>query len=207
LLAYLQLYPSKAENTYEKDRYPDWPRPDGWSEERDWPIDPTSLNSNERQCELCSETTCSCINTAQRTMPRIKDYGGEKKRGLQAVAERPGQIAYKEGDIVGQYTGELMPLGTKRDGWALAMWRTGPDFPFEDPVCQIYAKDRGNCTRLLNHHCDPNARCRSRAVSGRCRLMIEAKKDIRDGEEITIDYGPEYWDGRGCPCDAPHHGG
>jgi hypothetical protein len=207
LLASLQLYPSKAENTYEKDSYPDWPRPNGWPKEWDWPIDPTCLNPNERQCELCSEATCSCVNTVQRTMPRIKDYGGTKKRGLQAVAERPGQIAYKKGDIIGQYTGELVPLGTKRDGWALDMWRIGRDFPFEDPVCQIYAKDRGNFTRLLNHHCIPNARCQPRAVSGRCRLMIEAKEDIRHGEEITIDYGSDYWDGRGCPCDAPYHRG
>jgi JmjC domain, hydroxylase/SET domain len=205
LLASLQLYPSNNENIYDKDKYPDWPRPTDWPKEWDWLIDPTSLNPNERQCEMCFETTCCCIDTAQRTMPRIKDYGGKKKRGLQAVAERPGQIAYKKGDIIGQYTGELVPLGTKCDGWALELWRTGANFPFESSLCQIYAKERGNCFRLLNHHCNPNAICRPRAVSGRCRLMIEAKEDIRDGKEITIDYGPDYWGSTGCPCDAPHH--
>jgi JmjC domain, hydroxylase/SET domain len=193
LLASLQLYPSNNENIYDKDKYPDWPRPTDWPKEWDWPIDPTSLNPNERQCEMCYETTCRCIDTARRTMPRIKNYGGKKKRGLQAVAERPGQIAYKKGDTIGQYTGELVPLDTKRDGWALELWRTGAAFPFESSVCQIYAKERGNCFRLLNHHCNSNAICRSRAVSGRCRLMIEAKEDIQDGEEITIDYGRAYW--------------
>lgn len=60
---------------------------------------------------------------------------------------------------------------------------------------------RYNLARYINHSCEPNAEA---IVSQRGRVWIFAIKNIRPGEEITYDYGEEYFDGvikpHGCRC-------
>ncbi len=59
---------------------------------------------------------------------------------------------------------------------------------------------RGNTARYINHSCGPNAEA---FISGH-RIWIWSKKNIKEGEEITINYGKEYFDDhikpRGCRC-------
>ncbi len=59
---------------------------------------------------------------------------------------------------------------------------------------------RGNTARYVNHSCAPNAEA---FVSGR-RVWLWSKKNIKAGEEITFDYGKEYFDDHikstGCKC-------
>ena len=66
----------------------------------------------------------------------------------------------------------------------------------------INGSTRANIARYINHSCDPNAEA---IISGR-RIWIWAKKVIKAGEEITINYGKEYFDDQikptGCKCDA-----
>ena len=198
LLTLLQPLPLITENIYISENYPDWPRPSGWPEEDEWPIDPTTLvDPNRRRCDICIKTSCSCISADLKPMPRIKDYGSQG-RGLQA------QIAYEKDHVIGELAGELAPLGTYHDGRTLELVRG--DLPNEPSVCQIHCAETGSRFRLLNHHCRPNARFRGMAVSGRYRMMIQAVRAIRDGEQITVNYGPGYWGKKRCPCDA-HTGG
>lgn len=60
---------------------------------------------------------------------------------------------------------------------------------------------RDNIARYVNHSCKPNAEA---IVSHRYRVWIYALKRIKPGEEITYDYGEEYFEGvikpRGCRC-------
>ena len=62
---------------------------------------------------------------------------------------------------------------------------------------------RSNIARYINHSCEPNAEAFS---SVRGRVWIWSKKSIKAGEEITIDYGPGYFDQHikpeGCKCRA-----
>ena len=57
-----------------------------------------------------------------------------------------------------------------------------------------------NKARYLNHSCKPNAEA---CIVGR-KVFIYAKKRIVPQEEITIDYGKDYWDEHiapnGCRC-------
>lgn len=57
-----------------------------------------------------------------------------------------------------------------------------------------------NKARYLNHSCRPNAQA---YIVGR-KIFIHARRRILPGEEITIDYGPDYWNEyiapRGCRC-------
>jgi uncharacterized protein len=60
---------------------------------------------------------------------------------------------------------------------------------------------RSNLARYINHSCQPNAEERIT----RKRIWIWSRRDIQAGEEITIDYGQEYFDQyiqpQGCKCE------
>ncbi len=59
---------------------------------------------------------------------------------------------------------------------------------------------RTNIARYINHSCRPNAEA---FVSGH-RVWVWSKRNIKAGEEITADYGKEYFDVYiepiGCKC-------
>lgn len=59
---------------------------------------------------------------------------------------------------------------------------------------------RFNTTRYINHACRPN--CDANLIGN--RVMITTVKCIKAGEEITYNYGKEYFDGYikpfGCRC-------
>lgn len=72
-----------------------------------------------------------------------------------------------------------------------------------DEKHSIDGSPRTNLARYINHSCEPNAEA---FTTGR-RVWIWAKKKIEAGEQITIDYGKEYFDSHiercKCPkCDA-----
>lgn len=59
----------------------------------------------------------------------------------------------------------------------------------------IDGSDGGNATRHLNHSCAPN--CAAYEVEdeeGRAHIVIEAKRRIRAGEELFIDYSLDVGD-------------
>jgi SET domain-containing protein len=66
----------------------------------------------------------------------------------------------------------------------------------------IEGSSRSNLARYINHSCEPNARERPT----RNRIWIWSLREIQAGEEITIDYGEEYFDAyikqKGCKCET-----
>jgi SET domain-containing protein len=57
----------------------------------------------------------------------------------------------------------------------------------------------GNGTQYVNHCCEPN--CFMRITRG--HIIIYALRDIRAGEELTLDYGETYHpDTKRCLCGA-----
>jgi len=58
----------------------------------------------------------------------------------------------------------------------------------------------GNIARFVNHSCAPN--CEADGPEG--RVFILTTKNIKAGEELTYDYGEEYFDEyfkqKGCRC-------
>jgi SET domain-containing protein len=64
----------------------------------------------------------------------------------------------------------------------------------------IDGSPRSNIARYVNHSCRPNAEA---IISGR-RVWIWSRRGIKAGEEITYDYGKEYFEGviepMGCRC-------
>lgn len=68
----------------------------------------------------------------------------------------------------------------------------------------IDGKEHHNTARYINHSCVPN--CESRIVGG--KVKIYSIKNVKAGEELTYDYGTEYFEEflkpHGCRCDKCH---
>lgn len=65
----------------------------------------------------------------------------------------------------------------------------------------IDGSNRTNIARYVNHSCEPNAYL----VIERGRAWIRAAREIDPGEEITFDYGEDFFDTyikpKGCRCE------
>jgi uncharacterized protein len=66
----------------------------------------------------------------------------------------------------------------------------------------IDGSPRFNTARYANHSCRPNCE----AVNDRGRIFIDAKRNIKPGEELTYDYGRDYFKSEyiqkgGCRCE------
>lgn len=79
--------------------------------------------------------------------------------------------------------------------------RTGKYFFGVNSKWSIDGSPRTNTARYINHSCRPNAEA---LISGR-RVWIWSKRSIKAGEEITYDYGKEYFEDHirpaGCRCE------
>jgi SET domain-containing protein len=66
----------------------------------------------------------------------------------------------------------------------------------------VDGKGRENIARYINHSCKPN--CEPEIDESNWTINILAKRAIKLGEELTYDYGKEYWDDHikphGCRC-------
>lgn len=56
------------------------------------------------------------------------------------------------------------------------------------------ARYSGNVARTINHADDPNAEAITIFVDGLPRVVYVARRKIKKGEQISVDYGEEYWD-------------
>lgn len=123
----------------------------------------------------------------------VRDVGDGVGKGLFAKTD----IA--EGDFIVEYTGKKIP--TK-----IADEMHEARYLFElDNKWTIDGETESNDARYINHSCDANAE--SDVHDG--HILITAVRDISPGEEITMDYGLEYYDEfirpAGCKCSANKH--
>ncbi len=109
--------------------------------------------------------------------------------GLYALAP------FKKGEFVIEYKGKKIPTPLAEN--------ITTKYLFEiDEKWTIDGSDRkyANESRYMNHSCNPN--CESDTVDD--RVIISAIKNIEEGEELTFDYGKEYFDEfikpMGCKC-------
>ena len=107
--------------------------------------------------------------------------------GLVATTSIPAETRIIE------YTGPLIPNEEVEK-------RRGKYFFGLNSKWAVDGSPRSNTARYINHSCDPNSVA---LVAGR-RIWVWAKRDIPPGEEITYDYGKEYFDEyikpKGCKC-------
>lgn len=65
----------------------------------------------------------------------------------------------------------------------------------------------GNWTRFINHSCDPSGYFDTVEHRGKSLTVYCLERDIQMFEELTVDYGSEYFIDRGlkCLCNATQH--
>ena len=113
------------------------------------------------------------------------------RAGLGLFATAP----FKRGDFIVEYTGEHISHeeSDRRGGKYL--------FILDEKIV-IDGKGRENIARYINHACKPNAEAEADEEEEKVRIL--AKRKILPGEEITYDYGKDYWDEYikpfGCRC-------
>lgn len=188
-----------------------WPKPPAWREEWPWPAHPLAVApSDRRQCGLCDDKTCSCISDRFRTAwpPRIKWYG-KLGVGLQAVAGHEGDLSYRKGDLIGQLSGRLQPAGTYAANslWVVEMHRPDMAAPGDDagpapPICQIYVGGAASVFRNMNHCCRASVRMLPVKASGVWVMAVEAVRDIRHGEQLTVNFGKRFLRDQGLRCEC-----
>jgi hypothetical protein len=118
---------------------------------------------------------------------------GRSRTGLGLFATR--DIA-RDTDIV-EYKGRRLETPKARE----LEWLRPNRYLFEiNSRWTIDGSSRRNLARYVNHACKPNAE----AVLTRSRMVYRATRRIAEGDEITVDYGKEYFDlylkPIGCLC-------
>ena len=118
---------------------------------------------------------------------------GRSRTGLGLFATAP----FKQGAFIIAYRGRLIP-----NAQAAKLEARGSRYLYEiNSRWTIDGSSRRNIARYANHSCRPNAE--SDVVKR--NVILRAIKNIKEGDEITYDYGPEYFEiflkPAGCKCD------
>ena len=120
---------------------------------------------------------------------------GRSRTGLGLFATRP----IKKGTKIIRYFGPLLDSRKKKDD------AIENKYLFElSNRWTIDGSVRENIARYINHGCKPNAE--SDVKPRKRKVFIRAIKNIEPGEEISYDYGTDYFKAYlkpiGCKCDA-----
>lgn len=107
--------------------------------------------------------------------------------GLFASCEIP------KGECIAEYKGRQITEEEK--------YTSNSKYLFEiNSKITIDGTDRKNKARYINHSCKPNCE----VLINKSRIFIFTTKKIKSGEEITYDYGEEYYNDYikpiGCKC-------
>jgi uncharacterized protein len=148
---------------------------------------PKTLNS---KTSSSSKTPSSSKTTSTSRRPfRV----GRAKTGLGLFATK----LIRKGSFIVRYTGRMLPnkiadeLDTKYLFEVNARWT-------------VDGSSRKNLARYVNHSCRPNAE----ADVKKRKILISAIKTINPGDEITYNYGRDYFNAfikdHGCRCAACH---
>lgn len=105
-------------------------------------------------------------------------------------------IAYKKGDFIIEYTGEKITTDMANARGGQYLFELNNDW-------RIDGKERHNLARYINHSCRPN--CYPEIDETEEHIMIYAKRAIFPGEELTYNYGREFFNthvkSKGCRCE------
>ncbi|KAL5781988.1 hypothetical protein ACOSP7_007017 [Xanthoceras sorbifolium] len=114
-------------------------------------------------------------------------FGKSGIHGFGIFAKHP----HRAGDMVIEYTGELVrpPIADRRERFIYNSLVGAGTYMFRiDDERVIDATRAGSIAHLINHSCEPNCYSRVISVSGDEHIIIFAKRDIKQWEELTYDY-------------------
>ena len=99
--------------------------------------------------------------------------------------------------LVGEYTGVVKKKWFKQNRYNDYIFRYTAG-PKETPFV-IDAQDKGNFARFINHSNSPNLSCQWAIIKGITRIILYTNTFVREGEQLTYNYGDYYWRSRTPP--------
>ena len=107
---------------------------------------------------------------------------------------------FRKGEFIAEYTGTKIPAALADVSKSRYLFEIDSEWTIDGSA-------RSNIARYVNHSCAPN----TEAEIEDGRILIHAVRNIKKGEELTIDYDTEYFDEFirpvGCKCAARNHHG
>lgn len=202
-------------------QYPEWLKP----RDNKQPSDPQFAGYENEECFVCSKKG-TARSARDKTRPCKCTYGdlqrsyGQDETLFEVFdTERLGVGAralqdIKAGTFIGEYVGEVYPQGDEDDcdewipryGHGLyLMYATLLNGVPKSRKRELYCIDAarlGNWTRYINHSCRPNTSYTSVNIGHRQLVLIKTTKNIKFGEELTVNYGKSYFShiDFGCKC-------
>ncbi|XP_074322612.1 histone-lysine N-methyltransferase ATX2-like isoform X2 [Apium graveolens] len=140
-----------------------------------------------------SDATNSIVCMAEKyshmrnTFRKRLAFGKSGIHGFGIFAKQP----HRAGDMVIEYTGEIVraPVADRREHCIYNSIVGAGTYMFRiDDECVIDATSAGSIAHLINHSCEPNCYSRGITVNGNQHVIIFAKRDIKQWEELTYDY-------------------
>jgi SET domain-containing protein len=135
----------------------------------------------------------SFMKSVKSKIKKDKDFKvvkAEKGAGFGLVANKE----FKKGDFVIEYVG-IKKLNKDIE------YHTGKYLFEVDETYTIDGSPRYNTARYINHSCRPNCEVE---IDKDGKILIMAIKNIKPGDELTYDYGKEYFNEFikpiGCKC-------
>ncbi len=119
---------------------------------------------------------------------KLRTARGLSGKGIFALEEIP------RGKRIIEYIGRSVPVEKQGSTTGRYLFWTGRKKMIDGNI-------KENVARFINHSCRPN--CEADGPSG--RVFIYSKRKIKAGEELTYDYGSEYFNDyikpTGCRCE------
>ncbi len=115
------------------------------------------------------------------------------KRGVNGLGLF-AKVPIKKGECIIEYVGEIINDAEANRRGGRYLFQTSKDRHIDGTA-------RTNTARYINHSCRPN--CEVDVIRG--HVLVYAKRNILQGEELNYDYGKEYFDEhikpKGCACE------
>lgn len=130
------------------------------------------------------------ITNKEKDRFAVKRAARGKGKGLYAKS------LIKRGEFILEYVGKKIPTSVADELTTRYLFEI-------DKNWTIDGSHGGNVSRYINHSCDPNCECEI----DKGHIMIYAIKKIEPGQELSYDYGKEYFEEFirpvGCLCGSP----
>jgi hypothetical protein len=203
--------------TYNRELFEQHSPPPGWPWRR-WPRHPQLCEeahiddgkTKRIRCKLCNHRFsnnkdwndpnlgCQCHDWCADALVQVVEYPpypdqpNVVNRGVRALQ------AFEAGTIIGEYTGQLVPLGMSPDCafYDHIYFFSLNSVENHDEIAGVAARLYGNWTRFINHSHDrskQNIAFKPTLIANRSRITAQTIKRIKFGEEILGHYGPEYF--------------
>ena len=165
------------------------------------------IECTKKSCRFAKIGTCCNMRLQKKRWKKMKPFDTKDEArgtGLKIMED------CKAGEFVTEYIGEIID----RAQFKKRLWEyyhegkvKGNFYMMEvNANCIIDATRKGNYSRFMNHSCNPSCEIQKWQVGNDDRVAIFAKRDLKRGDEITIDYQFEHFtmDKWVCKCGEPN---